>query len=84
MVCAFFHELGHVHCYRNDLFYNYHHDVYDDKASEKVRLKVERWVARFGERLYSQMGMESTYGKYHDGYLHHSPDVLRKWLSENQ
>lgn len=83
MMWAFFHELGHVHCYRKGIFYNYHNDKYGADLGFRSRLRVERWVARFGEKLYREEGMDEAYGIYHDGYLHQCPEKLRKWMKEN-
>lgn len=60
LLCAVFHELGHLYCYQNDLFAKYHWDL-DDSYSmveihrymHKMGLKAERFVDKVGEQLMS-------------------------------
>lgn len=54
-ICTFFHELGHIHCYRNNLWMNFHFIHADAKkkkvdTSVRIALKAERWVDRWAAK----------------------------------
>ena len=54
---VFFHELGHVYCWKNDVWYSYHHF---DGTKEKYRVfaltgfKAEKWVDKWGEKEHKK------------------------------
>ncbi len=62
ILSVFFHELGHVYCYRHDLWYNYHRDV-----THITGLKAERWVERWAAiemgKRYPDLTYQSVYFK---------------------
>lgn len=51
---TFFHELGHVHCFRNGIFRDFHEtDLFERTAKYcnwKNGLKVEQWVDKWAEQ----------------------------------
>lgn len=56
MISAFFHECGHVHCWRNGIWKSYHINKpvveCSDQEKKKViltALKAERWVDKWAE-----------------------------------
>lgn len=60
-----FHEIAHLYCYDNGIYYIYHHDCLSDKEMAKyVRrfgLKIERYVDKMGERLAKELGFRFRY-----------------------
>lgn len=79
---AFFHELGHAHCYRNGIWKTYHfprNKIKPRNANTIIRigLKVERWVDYWGaqemKKWYPRM-------KFYNGY---NGPIGRKWFHEN-
>lgn len=52
-----FHEIGHIHCYRNQIFPAYHSKVQRQNRAQRLALvrtalRAERWVDAWGEREY--------------------------------
>lgn len=52
-----FHELGHVWCYRNNIW-EFHHKCH---TLSPLGLKVERWVDRWGKAEMAKWYPKSTY-----------------------
>jgi hypothetical protein len=57
ILSAFFHELGHIYCYRNNKWTSFHNPKTPDKMSEvektllcKTALRAERWVDNYGKK----------------------------------
>ena len=56
MISTFFHELGHIYCYDNGLWLNYHNETPAIKMSEREKqllyrtaVKAERWIDKWAE-----------------------------------
>lgn len=81
LVHAFFHELGHVHCFRTGKYRNYHYGE-SAETERRLRLRAERWVARYGKKLYDSTDLWKSYGKYYDEYIHGDEKNLREWLDK--
>ncbi len=64
MVMTFFHELGHIHCFRTGTWREYHADA------SKVNEIAECWVACWAEQAYNrEPGLRERFGQYVDGYI---------------
>lgn len=78
----FFHELGHVYCYRNNIWKTYHSPRLNRKRKNAIQivrtgLKAERWVERWGAK---EMKKWYPRRKYID--LYNTVDG-RKWFHQN-
>jgi predicted SprT family Zn-dependent metalloprotease len=81
MVSCFYHELAHARCYRYHIYYEYHHDEHkESEHSPRLRLHVEKEVARMGKRLYTRDGMVGEFGRYLDNYLSKSEEEILSWM----
>lgn len=49
ILSTFFHELGHIYCYDNNLWNSYHKECYS-KNTRRTALKAERWVDKWAEK----------------------------------
>lgn len=60
-----FHELAHMYCYDNEIFYTYHYENLTEKEMgkyiRKMGLKIERFVDRLGMKLMKEHGFEIDY-----------------------
>lgn len=63
LVMTFFHELGHFHCFNENLWTKYHRDA------TKPNLNCEIYVARWAKREYQKARLDKRFGEYEDGYL---------------
>lgn len=59
MIQTFFHELGHIYCYKHGLWPAYHRDA------RKTNARAEKWVDRWAASKYnSEPYLKSLYGEY--------------------
>jgi len=60
-----FHEIAHIYCWDNDIYYTYHADNLPKKEMakyiRKMGLKVERFVDKLGEELMKEYGFNMRY-----------------------
>lgn len=85
-ISSFFHELGHDHCYRKNIWNEYHHPS-DSSCVIKTGLKAKRWIDRWSthemeKKWYPRM-------KYHRSYYtKYGVDWYRKnylsWFRRNR
>ena len=80
-----FHELAHLYCYENNLFYIFHHDSLPDKEMalymKKMGVRVEKFVDKKGKELMESFFPNIPFiGAYDD-----PKDViwLKKWIKKN-
>lgn len=84
IISALFHELGHMHCYKNNIWYCYHHirDIGYTKKNirrfKKTAYRAESWVD-----LWAEKEMKKYYPKfkYKHGYLPGNKNAI-KWLNK--
>ena len=81
MLRALFHEIGHVHCYRNNIFKNYHKSIKSVSPEEKklVRqtgLRAERFVDRWAAK---ELKKWNPYLKY--DFIYSDPEA-EKWYKK--
>jgi hypothetical protein len=81
LISTLFHELGHLHCIFNDLWYNYHRDE-SYYLVKKVALKAERWVDKWGmkemRKFYPKLPFDKAYETKEDiQYLYE--DLARRF-----
>lgn len=67
ILSVFFHELGHVICYRKGIWSKYHIDTGDREQMMKSALKAERWVDRFAEHELYKYDKRIRYLAAYDG-----------------
>ncbi len=85
---AFFHELGHAHCYRNGIFRDYHEPDLFERTSKycdwKKGLEIERWVDKWAEQQARadapQLGR--IFQSYWDNPLRDSKKVLESAMPQ--
>jgi len=72
MLSAFFHEIGHIHCFKNGLWTSYHVNKPLEFLSKKEKIKyiktavkAEKWVDRWAEK---EMKKHFPELKYYRGY----------------
>lgn len=84
LFASIFHEIGHIHCYRNNLWVAYHTLNKKSYASEKIKkfrataYKAECWVDRWGEK---EMKKHYPKLKYKIGYIPNNKKSI-KWLND--
>lgn len=74
IISTFFHELGHIYCYRNKIWMSYHNPKSPNEMSElektllcKTALRAERWVDNYGMNEMFRYYPGMTYTRsYHD------------------
>lgn len=72
LLSILFHELGHIYCYRNGIWKNYHHckNQYSKEGLLKIRriaIKAERWIDNWAEKELAQYDARCPYqAYYHD------------------
>ncbi len=91
---TFFHELGHAHCYRNNMYPAYHGlktpqiKFRGDKAYYFLPMevfKIEQIVDGIGKGFYNAYGFYKRYGRYDVCYLDkdyksfHRPRLLERF-----
>ena len=72
MLSTLFHEIGHIHCYRHDIWVEYHkiRKEVDFETHEKIKrtgLKAERWVEKWGEKEMKKWYPYRQYASTYDG-----------------
>ena len=64
-----FHELGHIHCFNNGIWSNYHISKnLTRKRKQKLiytALKAEKWVDNWAEKQFSQYYLNVEYQKFY-------------------
>lgn len=62
LLSVLFHEIGHVHCYRNNKWTAYH-KAENVKAFKLTALKAERWVDNWAENEFKKYYPDKDYWK---------------------
>lgn len=83
-ICTIFHELGHIHCYRNNIYPAYHHEKCIKKLTKKEKhavmltaWKAERYVDAWGRK---EMQKHFPGMKYESNYM---DEIDKNWLHEH-
>ena len=64
LIPIIFHELGHKHCYDNNLFHAYHYDS-DLRLVKLTALKAERFVDKWAAKTMIKWGFNDEYPMYY-------------------
>jgi len=64
LIPIIFHELGHHHCYENDLFFHYHHED-DIRLAKLTALKAERYVDKWAANEMKKHGYKMKYPMFY-------------------
>lgn len=81
-----FHEIGHIYCYQNNIWKNYHLNKIQLTKREKslilkTGLKAERWIDNWAEK---EMKKWFPKMKYNKGYfLKSKTKLFKQYLKEN-
>jgi len=81
-----FHEIGHLYCYRNDIWKNYHIDKVRLSKKEKelivkTGLKAERWIENWAEKEMKKWFPKVSYDKGY--YKPYKTKLFKEYLEEN-
>lgn len=76
ILSTFFHELAHVYCWRNKIYYAYHRDRLEDSAKIiRTAVKAERYCDKLGCKL-----MKKYYPRYKFVYSYNQG--IKEWTKE--
>lgn len=83
-VRTLFHELGHIHCYENNIWCSYHHSTslksltkYEKGLVIKTGLKAERWVDNWAAKE-----MKKYYPKIKYKFVYMDKEKVKKYFHE--
>ena len=80
-----FHELGHIYCWRNDLYKIYHKEELSDKDFaiyiRKYGLRAERFVENLGKKFMKKYFPKIPYEDCY--YDERGVEWYKKWVNRN-
>lgn len=80
LIPILFHELGHKHCFDNNIFYNYHNET-NLRLAKLTALKAERYVDKWANKEIKKFNIEITYPMFY--FQKSRATNFKKYVNQN-